>query len=187
MEGDGTKTRINAWGIALLILFVGSMTGSLGLAQDPGPRQDPGIKVDDDVKKRFEGKLMNRVDAIRMEKILERAEFKPLFDGKTLDGWIQRGGHARYSVEDGCIVGRTVPKTPNSFLCTGRDYDDFVLEYEFKVDPRLNSGVQIRSESRLDYMNGRVHGYQVEIDPDMDRARLWTAGIYDEARAGVAQ
>ena len=73
-------------------------------------------------------------------------QWTSLFNGSSLDGWIQRGGKANYSVEDGCIVGTTVPKTPNSFLCTEKDYGDFILEYEFKIDPRLNSGVQIRSQ-----------------------------------------
>ncbi len=45
----------------------------------------------------------------------------------------------------------------------------------------MNSGIQIRSESTHDYNNGRVHGYQVEIDPS---ARAWSGGIYDEARRG---
>ncbi len=45
-------------------------------------------------------------------------KFLPLFDGKTLDGWKPRGGDAEYRVEDGTIVGSSVPKTPNSFLCT---------------------------------------------------------------------
>ena len=45
-----------------------------------------------------------------------------LFNGESLDGWIQRGGKAKYTVEDGCIVGRTIPKTPNSFLCTEKHY-----------------------------------------------------------------
>jgi hypothetical protein len=54
---------------------------------------------------------------------IARAEegVKPLFDGKTLEGWTQRGGKAKYSVEDGAIVGTTVPNTPNSFLCTVKD------------------------------------------------------------------
>src|SRR5262245_28629700 len=68
-----------------------------------------------------------------------------LFGGKTLDGWTQRGGKAKYAVTDGQIVGTAVPNTPNSFLCTQRDYGDFILELEFKVDPTLNSGVQVRS------------------------------------------
>ena len=104
-----------------------------------------------------------------------------LFDGKTLDGWVQRGGKALYKAEDGVIVGTTVQKTPNSFLCTAKNYSDFVLDLDFKVDPGLNSGVQIRSESMKEYQNGRVHGYQVEIDPS---SRAWTGGIYDEGRRG---
>ena len=111
----------------------------------------------------------------------ESPPWTPLFDGKSLNGWTQKGGKANYTVEDGCIVGRTVPKTPNSFLCTTKDYGDFILEYEFKVDPRLNSGVQIRSQIKD---NNRVFGYQVEIDPDTERNRMWTGGIYDEARRG---
>ena len=110
--------------------------------------------------------------------------FVDLFDGKTLAGFEQKGGKAVYRVEDGCIVGSTVPRTPNSFLCTERHYGDFVLEYEFKIDGTLNSGVQIRSHSIASHRKGRVHGYQVEIDPDVKRNRMWTGGIYDEARRG---
>ncbi|GMU82622.1 MAG: hypothetical protein AMXMBFR47_24930 [Planctomycetota bacterium] len=95
--------------------------------------------------------------------------------------WIIRGGKATYRVENGEIVGTTAPNTPNTFLCTRREFADFTLEYEFKVDPRLNSGVQIRSNTAPGYQDGRVHGYQVEIDPT---PRAQTAGIYDEARRG---
>ncbi|MCB1237530.1 MAG: SMP-30/gluconolactonase/LRE family protein [Verrucomicrobiae bacterium] len=109
------------------------------------------------------------------------AKWTSLFDGKSIDGWVQRGGEAKYTVEDGAIVGTTVPKTPNSFLCTPRDYGDFVLEVEFKVDPQMNSGIQFRSLSTPDYQNGRVHGYQAEIDPSN---RGWSCGIYDEGRNG---
>jgi hypothetical protein len=120
--------------------------------------------------------------------------FVPLFNGRDLDNFIQRGGKASYSIEDGAIVGRSVPKTENSFLCTRRDYADFILELEFKVDNELNSGVQIRSQcfdepktieiqgKKKTIPAGRVHGYQVEIDPS-DRA--YSGAIYDEARRGV--
>jgi type 1 glutamine amidotransferase len=116
-----------------------------------------------------------------------------LFDGKTLDGWIQRGGKAKYRVEDSEIVGMSVPNTPNSFLCTRREFTNFVLELEFKVAAGLNSGVQIRSHcfddpteltwngKPIKILASRVHGYQVEIDPS-DRA--WTGGVYDEGRRG---
>ena len=125
------------------------------------------------------------------------AEFgTALFNGKDLDGWVKRGGKAEYKIEDGAIVGTSALNTPNTFLCTGRDYSDFILEYEFKVDPLLNSGVQIRSNSldekiegtwqgkKVTIDAGRVHGYQIEIDPDPKKDRWWSAGIYDEARRG---
>lgn len=108
-------------------------------------------------------------------------EWEYLFNGENLDGWEQRNGNAEYRVEDGAIVGSSVVGEPNSFLCTEEDYGNFILELEFKVDEEMNSGIQIRSNSRKDYKDGRVHGYQVEIDPS-DRA--WTAGIFDEARRG---
>jgi hypothetical protein len=119
-----------------------------------------------------------------------------LFNGKDLTGWVRRGGKAEYRVEDKQIVGRSVPNTGNTFLCTKREYANFILELEFKVHPDLNSGVQIRSQcfdepksvelngKKIKIPAGRVHGYQVEIDPDVKRGRLWTGGIYDEGRRG---
>ncbi|WP_409557734.1 DUF1080 domain-containing protein [Allomuricauda sp. SCSIO 64092] len=104
-----------------------------------------------------------------------------LFDGETLNGWTQKGGEAKYKVRERTIVGTTIYDTPNSFLTSDKMYGDFILELEFKVDSSMNSGIQIRSNSLPHYRNGRVHGYQVEIDPS-DRA--WSGGIYDEARRG---
>jgi hypothetical protein len=116
--------------------------------------------------------------------LLIAANWTPLWDGKTLQGWHRLGGQASYQVENGTIVGRTLKGTPNSFLCTDRAYGDFELEFEVRVDPKLNSGVQIRSNSVPGYQNGRVHGYQVEIDPS-DRG--WSGGLYDESRRGWLQ
>ena len=103
-----------------------------------------------------------------------------LFNGKDLSGWTKRGGDAAYSVEDGVIVGRSKPNTSNTFLATDKDYGDFELNLEFKIDdPTFNSGVQIRSHARPEKDGERVYGYQVEIDPRTDRG--WTAGLYFEA------
>lgn len=88
----------------------------------------------------------------------------PIFDGTTLDGWTQKNGTATYRVEDGSIVGKTADGSPNSFLCTEKEYGDFELMFDVFVDNSLNSGVQIRSESYPDYKNGRVHGPQIEIE-----------------------
>jgi hypothetical protein len=108
-------------------------------------------------------------------------ELAPLFDGKSTAGWVQRGGRAVYAVEDGALVGRSVLGEKNSFLCPPKDYADFVLEFDVLVDPKLNSGVQIRSASRPGYRDGVVHGYQVEIDAS---ERGFSGGIYDEQRRG---
>ncbi|GAB4493844.1 MAG: DUF1080 domain-containing protein [Saprospiraceae bacterium] len=111
----------------------------------------------------------------------QKPVWQPLFDGKTLSGWRQLGGQARYEVKDGVIVGTTVMGTPNSFLTTEKTYGDFIFECEVNVDEGLNSGIQFRSLSKPDFENGRVHGYQMEIDAT-DRA--FSGGIYDEARRG---
>lgn len=108
-------------------------------------------------------------------------EWKELFNGKDFSGWKQLNGQARYSIEDGEIVGTTVANTPNSFMVTEKNYGDFILELDLLVDNHMNSGIQFRSESTKEYRDGRVHGYQCEVDPS---ARAWSGGIYDEARRG---
>src|SRR3954467_1607099 len=85
-----------------------------------------------------------------------------LFNGKDLSGWTKRGGNGSYKVEDGEIVGRSAPNTTNTFLCTDKQFGDFVMELDFKIDPKqniFNSGVQIRSHSRSEGGQERVYGY----------------------------
>jgi len=120
-----------------------------------------------------------------------------LFDGETLEGWTVHSGHATYRVEDGAIVGQAVKNSPNTFLCTDREFSDFILEFEVLVDDELNSGVQFRShiapqELVFWFRNGegnyqpttipadRVYGYQVEI-----AAGGGSGGVYDEARRAM--
>lgn len=123
--------------------------------------------------------------------------FTPLFDGKTLKGWSVCNGKASYAVEQGEIVGTTAEGSPNSFLCSKNEYGDFVLEFDTKTDPVLNSGVQIRSHrypedtivttfdgkqsAQHKQPKGRVYGYQVEVANEASGA---SGGIYDEARRG---
>ncbi|OFX62188.1 MAG: hypothetical protein A2066_07140 [Bacteroidetes bacterium GWB2_41_8] len=107
--------------------------------------------------------------------------WQALFNGKNLTGWHQLNGQAKYHVEKGEIVGTTVANTPNSFLATDINYGDFILELDLLVANEMNSGIQFRSISNPEVMNGRVHGYQCEVDPS---ARGWSGGIYDEARRG---
>lgn len=111
----------------------------------------------------------------------QEPKWQNLFNGKNLKGWTKLNGTAEYKVQNNEIVGISKMNTPNTFLATNNMYDDFILEFDFKVDDGLNSGVQFRSNSLKEYQNGRVHGYQFEIDPS---ERAWTGGVYDEARRG---
>ena len=59
-----------------------------------------------------------------------------IFNGKDLEGWTKRGGNGTYDVENGEIVGRSAPNTTNTFLCTNKEFSDFELELDFKIDPK---------------------------------------------------
>lgn len=101
-----------------------------------------------------------------------------LFNGKDLSGWKELNGAHVWEVKDGMIAGRTVPGQPNGFLCTEQEFGDFVLELEVSVDTLMNnSGIQFRSQSYPEYKNGRVHGYQMEVDP---KPQQWSGAIYEE-------
>ena len=105
-----------------------------------------------------------------------------LFDGKSLNGWKKVAGNADYKIDNGAILGTTVINSPNTFLITEKQYGDFVLELEVKInDTTANSGIQFRSnyDPNGHEGKGKVFGYQYELDPS---ARRWTAGIYDEGR-----
>lgn len=114
-----------------------------------------------------------------MCRFVGRTKLGTSFQRENLKGWKKLNGKAEYKIVDGAIVGVSKMGTPNTFLATTKNYGDFILEFDFKIDDGLNSGVQLRSESKKDYKKGRVHGYQFEIDPSK---RAWSGGIYDEAR-----
>lgn len=94
----------------------------------------------------------------------------------AFDGWKELGD-AVWSVADDVILGE-VGGGAQSFLATERTFSDFVLEVDVRTWARGNSGIQIRSHETDD---GRLRGYQIEIDPS-DRA--WSGGLYDEYRRG---
>jgi hypothetical protein len=128
--------------------------------------------------------------------LLAQDDWISLFNGTNLDGWEEHSGKAKYTVEDGMLTGESASGAGNSFLCTTQTFENFELELEYKCDALLNSGVQIRSEVFPDATNAiidgkefkfaadRIHGYQCEIDMDVARGRMWSGGIYDEARRG---
>lgn len=121
------------------------------------------------------------ISLISLSTVAQQAKWQELFNGRNLKGWTKINGTADYKVVDKTIVGISKMGTPNTFMRSNKMYGDFILEFDFKVDDGLNSGVQFRSNSLKEYRDGTVHGYQFEIDPS---SRAWTGGIYDEARRG---
>lgn len=105
-----------------------------------------------------------------------------LFDGKSLNGWKRFAGNADYKVENGSIVGTTVLNSGNTFLVTEKEFSNFILELDIRIeDTSSNSGIQVRSHFDPNGHEGKglVYGYQCEIDPS---SRMWSGGIYDEGR-----
>jgi hypothetical protein len=107
---------------------------------------------------------------------------KNLFNGKDLTGW--KGNTELWSVEDGCITGRTTAEKPlkfNTFLIwDAGKVSNFELEFDYKIGSEGNSGIQYRSKV-VDEANFIVGGYQADID-----ASLQYAGInYEERGRGI--
>jgi hypothetical protein len=111
---------------------------------------------------------------------------RPLFDGKTLDGWVvkckpQDADKSFWKVDQGAILADSMSVSGHDYvwLCTSRKYADFCLRLRFQVyrDSPGNSGVQIRS--RYDDTAGWLDGPQVDINPPGP----WRTGmIWDETR-----
>ncbi|MBM3847795.1 MAG: DUF1080 domain-containing protein [Verrucomicrobia bacterium] len=106
-----------------------------------------------------------------------------LFNGKDIKNWVKMHG-GDWTVENGEIVARngidwsTNPKKSGSWLCSREEYSDFILELEYSVNTKGNSGVFIRS--RLDE-NPAFTGHEVQILDDHGRTpAVWTTGaLYD--------
>jgi hypothetical protein len=69
--------------------------------------------------------------------------FTDLFNGKNLDGWtlVKPTGRG-YVVENGVLV---CPADGGGNLLTEKDYANFVLRFEFKMEPGGNNGIGIRA------------------------------------------
>jgi len=67
-----------------------------------------------------------------------------VFNGKNLDGW-KVDGAPLWSAKDGVLVGQSDAKKRGSIIWTEKKYRDFVVEFEFRMEGRGDSGVFLRS------------------------------------------
>ncbi len=100
--------------------------------------------------------------------------FKPIFNGKNLDGW--DGDPLHWSVKDGCIVGDTSTRIKDNTFLIWREgtLDDFEFRCSYRITSDWgNSGIQFRSR---DLGHWVVYGYQADIET----GDKFTGGLYDE-------
>jgi len=112
----------------------------------------------------------------------DEAGFRPIFDGRTLDGW--EGDPAFWRVENGAIVAESTPEKivqRNTFLIwRGGALGDFELKLEYKLSETANSGVQYRSARAPELGPWAMKGYQA----DMDGRDTYTGMVYEERGRG---
>src|SRR5215218_7240526 len=92
----------------------------------------------------------------------------PAFNGRDLTGWVAMHG-GQWTVEDGVLVGRngtnwsTNPEVSGSWLRTAKEYGDFVLELEYAISAKGNSGIHFRAGLEK---NPSFTGYEMQIVDD---------------------
>lgn len=107
--------------------------------------------------------------------------FKPLFNGRTFDGW-EGDTTNSFRIADGAVVGGSLkaPVPRNEFLATTRFFTNFILRAECKLLGSCNAGIQIRSKRIPNHHE--VSGYQADMSVGKDGG-YW-GKLYDESRRG---
>ena len=112
----------------------------------------------------------------------KQADFIPIFDGKSLNGW--EFDPVYWSVKEGAIVGEITAETllkNNTFIIwKGGEVGDFELKVDYWISESGNSGVQYRSD-RVKEVPFALRGYQADIDG----GNRYTGQNYEEDRKSV--
>ncbi|MEO0796711.1 MAG: DUF1080 domain-containing protein [Verrucomicrobiota bacterium] len=107
--------------------------------------------------------------------------FTNLYNGKNLDGWTPRGGFCTFEADGDSILGTCVKGSPSTYLCTDKDYSNFIFTAELKWEVDGNSGILYRSRYKTnpDKEHEIVYGPQCEME-GFARDRQWSGGIYGQ-------
>jgi hypothetical protein len=112
---------------------------------------------------------------IRIQDLGYGPGWKPLFDGRDLDGW-KNHGQEKFTVEGGCIVGES-GAGGDGYLGTEKTYRDFVIRAKFKPEAQGNSGLFFHSTIE----GTNIRGVQAEVDPSPSNNN---AGLYESGGRG---
>ncbi len=87
--------------------------------------------------------------------------FVPLFDGKSLDGWAGLDGDtSSYYVKDGLLI---CTATGHVHIFTEKEFANFVLRLQIKLDPGGNNGVGIRTQPCKE---PHIYGMEIQVLED---------------------
>ncbi len=108
----------------------------------------------------------------------DEESFRDLFNGKNLDGWL--GDESGFAVEGGNLICRAGTK---GNLYTAREYDDFTLQFDFKLTPAANNGIGLRTPLTGD---PAYEGLEIQIlDDSANQYRQIAAESYHGSLYGV--
>ena len=82
--------------------------------------------------------------------LVAQEKFEPVFNGKDLSGWKAPEKNVWYLVQDGILQLRSSEDKKGSVLWTEKEYENFVMELEFKfISGTIDSGVHVKSDDQI--------------------------------------
>ncbi len=163
------KKYIGLVGLIILFAFTNwSNTGTIEFRLEVEPTSYASLEIPDHVDVKLPSKLdkipveqlsvilksaddefgMCNINCNQMDNKLSRAEKKDnwelLFDGKTLNGWhkfLGRDVTGPWVVKSGLLTGLGKESSKRGFLISDKQYENFILVFDWKISNDGNSGV----------------------------------------------
>jgi len=118
----------------------------------------------------------------RVKDLKRTGYWRPLFDGKSLDGWKIYGTEI-FQVNNGVIECRRGPKESEGYLATEEEFTDFRVRGQFKMLGDGNYGLFYHSTITLRENDGYpvIAGVQGEVEPSFPGSTGW---VYESYKRG---
>jgi hypothetical protein len=120
----------------------------------------------------FRDIAIREIPKAEAERRLSSPGWRTLCDGKSLDRW--RANPGTWDIDDGAIVCRG-----GSYLWSDQQYDNFVLELEFKIPEKGNSGIFFRTADLNDPVQTGIELQVYDTHDWPEPTRNSCGAIYD--------